>query len=487
MAPSRTQAAAITDPARPGVLGWSSRLRLGTVLACALGLLLSSVLLTAPVANGLSPTSGDRLWMYLLDGAGHGYDAITNVAAARDGSLYAAGIANDDGAGGADILLVKNTPSGLNNGWTLEWDSPTADADQAVDLAVDGAGNVIVVGSSFSVAKRQCWIVMKYSPARDLLWRKYWGSSDADVPVAAVMDAAGSVCVCGAADASTAGSTWKVVKFRAGNGSVAWSYTYRGPGADTSADTPLAMDIDASGNLYVSGCSRSKAGDRDIVVVRISPKGKRIWTRRIDGPSHLDDEGVALVAIPKGGAYVAAHSWTGVTRSRLLLVRISAAGRCTWPGKWKRWNDAKVLGRTSVEGIDMDAAGNVYVAGYSRNPLTTDSRAFVQKRAPNGRLRWVRYHRPPGIERSAYYALVASSAGRVWVGGSALTSTGRGEWLVARYETDGRRVWTAGDSSPATRAGRVTAITLAGTKTLFVGGVVETTASIDAAMAKYLR
>ena len=109
MAPSRTQAAAITDPARPGVLGWSSRLRLGTVLACALGLLLSSVLLTAPVANGLSPTSGDRLWMYLLDGDGHGYERIPMWPRPRRAHSTPPASRKTMGRR-ADILLVKNTP-----------------------------------------------------------------------------------------------------------------------------------------------------------------------------------------------------------------------------------------------------------------------------------------------------------------------------------------------------------------------------------------
>ena len=128
--------------------------------------------------------------------------------------------------------------------------------------------------------------------------------------------------------------------------------------------------------------------------------------------------------------------------------------------------------RTSVRG-DRHGRSGQRLRGRVTAGIPDDRLACVRAEgAPNGRLRWVRYYRPPGIERSAYYALVASSAGRVWVGGSALTSTGREEWLVARYETDGRRVWTAGDSSPATRAGRVTAITLAGTGASYRDGVV---------------
>ncbi len=470
---------------RAAVLRWASS-PLIRLCGFALVLLTLLLLLTAPAARGVAAGPGDCLWMSWLDGPDHTLDAVTSVAEAPDGSLYAAGVANDDWGTAADILVIKRTPNGTG-GWSLEWDGPAGNADWAADLVVDAESNAIVVGRSVSVAKQEDWALVKYSPAGVVLWQKLWGGTSSDVPVDAVGDAAGNVFVCGTADFSQNSSTWKVVKFRRGSGSVAWTLTYTGPAANTSGDMPLAMDRDAAGNLYVAGTSANKLGVRDIVVIKVSPTGKRLWARRIDGPSHLADEGVAVAARPEGGAYVACHSWTGTAQNQMLLVRLTASGSYAWTGTWKRWDDATVPGMTSVEGMDLDADGNVYVAGYSWDSGATDYRAFIQKRSPAGALRWVRYHRPAGVENSAFHGLAVSSVGRAWVAGTVIPAGGTQDWLVARYETDGKRAWVSSYDSTSHLADWANALTLCGTRSLFVGGVMGTSTNDDAGTAKYLR
>ncbi len=457
-------------------------------LAFALVVLALLVLLTAPAARGAAAGPGDSLWIHWLDGTDHTLDAAYHVAEAPDGSLYAAGVTNDDWNAAADILLVRKTPSGGAGSWSRVWDGPALNADWAADLVVDGSSNAIVAGQSLSVAKQQDWVLVKYSPAGTILWETLWGGVGVDVAIAAVADKAGNVYVCGTADGSSTSSDWSVVKFRAKNGTVAWAYTYAGPAADTSGDMPLAMDIDAAGNLYVSGTSDNKLGVRDAVVLKISPSGTRLWARRIDGPSHLEDEGGTIVAAPAGGAYVAVSSWTGTATNRLLLVRLTASGRYAWASKWKAWDDTKVAGITSTEGLALDGDGDLYVAGYSFDPNVTDQRGFVQKRSPGGSLRWVRYYRPAGVEYSAFFALAVSSAGRVWVAGNAKPTSGTDDWLLARYETNGTRAWVSTYDTPSHLADRAMALTLCGTKSLFAAGVTEGTTSYDdAATAKYLR
>jgi hypothetical protein len=460
-------------------------LRVWAFALCVLALL---VLLSAPAARGAAAGPGDSLWIHWLDGTDHTLDAAYRVAEAPDGSLYAAGVTNDNWDTAADILLIRQTPSSGTGSWSRVWDGPALNADWAADLVVDGSSNAIVVGQSLSVAKQQDWALVKYSPAGAVLWETLWGGVSVDVPLAAVADKAGNVYVCGTADGSSTSSDWKIVKFRAKNGTVAWAFTYTGPASDSSGDMPLAMDIDAAGNLYVSGTSANKAGIRDAVVLKVSPSGTRLWARRMDGPSHLEDEGGTIVAVPAGGAYVAVSSWTGAATNRLLLVRLTASGRYAWASKWKAWDDTKVAGITSTEGLALDDDGDLYVAGYSFDPNVTDQRGFVQKRSPNGALRWVRYYRPSGVEYSAFYDFAVSSIGRLWVAGVLKPTGGTEDWLLCRYESDGTRTWVSTYDTPSHLADRAMAITLCGTKSLFAAGVMEGTASYDdAATAKYLR
>jgi hypothetical protein len=309
-----------------------------------------------------------------------------------------------------------------------------------------------------------------------------------DTALDAVGDATGNVYVCGTFEASATVSDWKVVKFRAGTGTAAWTCTYSAPAAVHPGDMPLAIDIDGAGNLYVTGTSANASGVRDIVVMKVSPKGTRLWARRIDGPSHLSDQAVRIVAAPSGGVYLAAESWTGTAMNQLLLVRLTASGTYAWTTKWRTWHDPAITGLTDVEGLELDDAGNIYMTGSTWDPDVTDQRGYVQKRDGSGRLRWVRYYRPSGVEASAFYDLAVSSVGRVWVVGGVTPTGGTQDWLLARYETDGSRKWLSTFDTPSDHlADWANAVTLCGSKSLFAGGVMGTATNDDAGTAKYLR
>ena len=66
------------------------------------------ILLSAPAARGAAPVSGDRLWVNWLDGPDHTLDGIVDVAEAPNGSLYAAGVTNDDWANAITLCGTKS-------------------------------------------------------------------------------------------------------------------------------------------------------------------------------------------------------------------------------------------------------------------------------------------------------------------------------------------------------------------------------------------
>jgi hypothetical protein len=452
----------------------------------SLAVLALLILLAAPAARGAAAGPGDYLWINWLDGPDHASDAIADVAEAPNGSLYAAGVVNDDWGSGADFLLMKDKVASPGS-WTLEWDGPAGGADYFADLVVDYDSNAVIVGTSATTVQQENWAVVKYSPDRTLMWSALWdGSGLSDYAEAAVCDTAGNVYVCGSSEVSPTVTDWQVVKFRAGSGSVAWTYTYSAPAATHNGDVPEAIAIDESGDLYVTGTSMNKAGNQDILVIKLSRGGKRQWARRIDGAAHLYDTGVALATPATGGVCVAGVTWTGTAVNSLLITRLSASGRYLWNGKWRTWHDAKISGITGVCGIKLDAQSNVYLAGYTWQ--AAGKRGFVQKRDASGHLRWVRYYRPAGVEYSAFYDFTVSSAGRVWVAGVVKPSGDTEDWLLARYETDGTRNWLSTFDTPGSSlADWATAVTLCGTKALFVGGVMGTATNDDAGTAKYLR
>ena len=60
--------------------------------------------------------------------------------------------------------------------------------------------------------------------------------------------------------------------------SVGWAARYSG---GISGDVGLALTVDNNGNVYVTGNSYGNQTRRDLVVIKYSPAGTNLWTKRI--------------------------------------------------------------------------------------------------------------------------------------------------------------------------------------------------------------
>jgi hypothetical protein len=92
---------------------------------------------------------------------------------------------------GTNVLLVEMSADGTTEMRKASYDSGPDSADVAISVAVDAAGQVIVLGSSNGAL----WL-RKYSPTLDLLWmRPVTGVSPAARRI--VVDAQGNVIMVG--------------------------------------------------------------------------------------------------------------------------------------------------------------------------------------------------------------------------------------------------------------------------------------------------
>ena len=162
----------------------------------------------------------------------------------------------------------------------------------------------------------------------------------------------------------------------------AWVARYNGPA--NSQDIVLALAVDDSGNVYVTGGSIGSGSDWDYATIKYAPNGDTLWVRRYNGPGNSVDYASVLAVDTSGSVYVTGSSGT---------IKYSANGDSLWFG---------VYG-----GIDLviDDTGNIYLTGGSGDYLTI-------KYAPNGDTLWVRRYRGGYAE-----ALAVHDSGNVYVTG----------------------------------------------------------------------
>jgi uncharacterized delta-60 repeat protein len=105
--------------------------------------------------------SGDTAWVRRANGWGNSGDEIRDIAVGPTGDVFATGYTTNVGANvnyGTIKALADGSP-----GWVEEYDGPGADVDRAQAVAVDGAGNVFVTGTSRGSGTGFDYATVKYA------------------------------------------------------------------------------------------------------------------------------------------------------------------------------------------------------------------------------------------------------------------------------------------------------------------------------------
>ena len=302
--------------------------------------------------------------------------SIFGIAVDSTGAAYVAGRTRTEGAGG--VLTVAAFVAKLNpEGTALVYSttiSGSSGSDEASDIAVDSAGNAYITGFAFSSnfpTTAGAFQTTKGSPN---------GIQDAFV-----------------AKLGLAGDSFSYSSFLGGSNGTSGS----------------EIEIDASGNAYVTGFTQSSnfptttpsqgtfGGVRDAFLTKVNPGGSvKVYSTYLGGSQSDTGNGVAIDS--SGNAYV-----VGVTTSTNFPITAGTIQSTNGGGSdafWAKYDSAgqrvasSYLGGTgfdSANGIDVDTAGNSYLTGETASsefPLVSpvqstiagDRDVFVSALNPTG-------------------------------------------------------------------------------------------------------
>jgi hypothetical protein len=158
-----------------------------------------------------------------------------------------------------------------------------------------------------------------------------------------------------------------------------------------------------------------------------------------------------IASPPVSGIYVAGYTdgdlggYINAGANDFMVVRYDGAGN-------ERW---LITGGTAeidrAQGVVSDSLGNVYVVGETRGDLAGTGNGgandlFVAKYAEDGTLQWIRQLGSAGEEIA--YGAAADGTDNVYVTGATggsldgNTASGGFDAFLAKYDTDGNRLWT---------------------------------------------
>ena len=370
--------------------------------------------------------SGVPLWTNYYDGPAHFGDRATAVAVASNGNIFVTGYSYP---GDWEDVSPHYLTIAYTGGGVPLWTNSCLSAGIPVAVATDGNGDVIVTGNGEVVFGDGKWVTIKYSGAGMPVWTNRHDRVTSWAGDMAV-DGRGNIVVVG----QSAQQTFATIKFSS-SGSAIWTnlYTTYPSNAWGPNGFATAVGVWTNGDIFVTGYNidpydRDNYHDGsqyDFVTIKYSETGVPLWTNHY-GAQAIGDYAYALTVDNGGNVVVAGVSQNNATNyaQTLVTIKYSNDGMALWTNLY-----AGSLSRpNSPYAVAVDGNGNVFVTGGSGTYPNSDSVTLAY--SSSGVPLWTnRYHGPAGHNDVGYDLAVTGVGDVVVVGASS------GDYATVKYDS----------------------------------------------------
>jgi uncharacterized delta-60 repeat protein len=353
----------------------------------------------------------------------------------------------------------------VEQAWVARYNGPANGGDSAVAMAIDDSGNVYVTGGSDSDITPD-FITIKYDSTGQQQWvaRFSGGDNTAEFANAIAVDASGNVYVTGVGWGYGSDSDYATVKYDS-SGQQQWVARYDGPAH--SLDTAMAIAVDGSGNVYVTGYSPGSGMGVDYATVKYNSAGQEEWVMRYNGPGNSDDVARAIAVDSLGNVYVTGQSIGSGTGADYATIKYNASGQEEWVVRYNGPGN----GTDAPYGITIDNSDNIYVAGASIGTIFPDFDCATIKYNSTGQQQWVARYNGPGNSDDGANAIAIDELGNSYVTGSSHDlNTNYEHYVTIKYNSAGEEQWSARYSGPENGDNLAIAIAVDGPGNVYVTG-----------------
>ena len=299
-----------------------------------------------------------------------------------------------------------------------------------------------------------------------------------DMSLALAVDGSGNVYVTGRSQGAGTDYDYATVKYNA-SGQQLWIARYSGPYRDLAN----AIAVDGSGNVYVTGQSEPVFGSNiyDYVTIKYDASGAELWVAHYNGPGNDDDVASAIAVDGSGNVYVTGRSHGAGTDYDYAAIKYNALGVEEWVARYNGPGNAFDF----AAAIAVDGGANVYVTGQSVGPAPLNSVDYATiKYNASGTEQWVA--RYDGPDNSADFAtgIALDGSGNVYVTGG--STSGAYDYATIKYNASGAEQWVARYNGPGNLDDSASAIALDASANVYVtGNSAGSGTSLDYTTIKY--
>lgn len=321
-----------------------------------------------------------------------------------------------------------------------------------------------------------------YSQTPCTFWSKlYNGPANLqDSSVAMCVNPSGFVYVTGWSLASANNADIVTIRYNPATGDTVWVKRYTGLGAE---DKPQAITCDNNA-VYVTGWSFNGA-NRNVVTIKYdAATGNQLWAVTYNGTGNGGDYGYAITVDGLGNVYTAGRTDVGGSQ-KYLVIKYDAAGNTAASFPFV-YSGAQSTAFDQAQSVKVDGSGNIYVTGKSGTAGTENWMTI--KLTSGGAEQWVKkYNGTQNAEDNALVILLDNSGTNAYVAGYAFFTGQQQNYVTIRYST------ATGDSTagviyngPANSTDQITSAVIDASNNVYVTGYSSAVGTaLDFATIKY--
>ncbi len=371
-------------------------------------------------------------WVKRINGPANGSDHGHDVETDPSGNVYVTGWIETT-IGNPDCHTVKYSPDGTLQ-WAKTYAGSVGGTDYGYAITVDNEGNAYVGGFGNGTSAVYDIFIIKYTTSGDTAWIRRWTSPHLNYSAYAysiAVDDEGNVYTTGFMSDGITSGEFITLKYNS-SGTLLWAEEYGGPG--TSIDYANYIAVDDSEFVYITGWSGGLNNLHDMTTIKYSPDGDTLWVRRLNGSADGNDYAYWLDLDNAGNVYVAGQSADTASGDNVTTIKYSPAGDLLWIQHYNGPANAYDAGWADA----VDSTGNVYVTGNHTTLTGVD--CVTLKYSAAGDLLWTKSYNGPGNGGDIFFSMAMDDSANVYVSGF-VAGTAASDFATIRYSSSGNEDW----------------------------------------------
>jgi len=308
---------------------------------------------------------GSTRWSQTWNSPGSGADQVRGLTRGPGNLLYVVGNTPGPDFFANLLVLAYDTTNGTLLR-TIRYSSGPGNSESGASVVTDAAGNIYLTGETTGDGGDV--LTLKLDPTGHVMWRRTWDGPafspySGDVPVKVLLDPNGDLLVAIYGIMSSNHPDYVVIKYDADNGSTLWETTWGVSGGDFPAD----MEVDAVGDVYVTGTGIDFINKYSTIKLRGSD-GELLW--QFYDALGQNNGARSLFVDGAGGVFITGGSdpdgdFSNFNDDFFTVKRDATTGTQLWTHVY----GAPCIGCFDVPSdVRADPAGNVFVGGSTSSP-----------------------------------------------------------------------------------------------------------------------